>query len=204
MRELAPEDCRVLEGLEYGAAGFMQEQFWETLAGYEFLVSNPRDAPGVEELVLSMFGSRSFEPLISNNDIGERVRSDPFAKLPYDLVYRISTMLEDGDLFNVANASWPMHALLRGVGPFWRQRLKHTMPWFFELHGILERDQTLLHAHDPKRVYLWAEKITRPERWMSGPIMGVANRRRIWTVCEEIMEHRPRLEVEDPALEYVN
>lgn len=193
-----------MEDLEYGAAGLMQEQFWETLAGYEFLVSNPRDAPGVEELVLSMFGSRSFEPLISNNDIGERVRSDPFAKLPYDLVYRISTMLEDGDLFNVANASWPMHALLRGVGPFWRQRLKHTMPWFFELHGILERDQTLLHAHDPKRVYLWAEKITRPERWMSGPIMGVANRRRIWTVCEEIMEHRPRLEVEDPALEYVN
>ncbi|ROW17103.1 hypothetical protein VPNG_01391 [Cytospora leucostoma] len=204
MRELAPNDCRVLEDIEYGAAGYMQEQFWRTLAGYEFLVSNPRDAPGVDELVLSMFGSRSFEPLISNDDIGERVRSDPFSRLPYDLVYTISTMLEDGDLLNMANASWPVHALLRGVGQFWRQRLQSHMPWFFEMHEVLDRDQTLLHASDPKRIYLWAEKITRPKRWMTGPLMGVANRRRIWKVCEEIMDHQPRLESEDPAEEFVN
>lgn len=205
MAELSPELYSALD-VGYGdVSSRVQEQFWATVPGYEYLVSHPRNISGVEELVLSMFGSKAFVALSSNTDTRERVRSDIFTKLPYDLVYRLSTMLPDADLFNLAQASWPIHALLRGVGQFWQQRLKGSMPWFFELHELLEQDQTILQESDPKRIYLWAEKITRPKRWMTGPFMGVANRRRIWSVCEELNErYQPRLALNDLVVSHAD
>ena len=199
MRELAPEYGSILDKIDYGEAFITHEQYWESDSGYEFLVSNPRVVPGIEELVLSMFGSSRFDALPSAHDIGDRVKNDPFTQLPYDLIYKISTMLDGDDLFSLARASWPVHTLLRGVGQFWQQRLKKNMPWFFELQDVLERDQTLLQGTDPKRLYLWAEKVTRPRRWVTGLFMGVVNRRRIWSACEQLAEgYWPRVQAENP------
>lgn len=204
MREFTTNDCIVLQEIYYGDASSMQEQYWCILPGYEYLVSHPVDVAGVEEVVLSMFGSRGFKRLTSDADPGERVRTDPFMRLPYDLVYNVSTMLGNEDLLNLARASWPVHALLRDVGHFWQQRIRKTLPWFFELHQLLEEDQTFLQENDPKRILLWAEKMTLPKRWMTGPFIGVANRRRIWSVCEQLGErYFPRIELEEPAQSYV-
>lgn len=204
MREFTTDDCRVLEGIDYGAASFMQEQFWVVSPGYEYLVSHPRDLARVEEVVLSMFGSNGFKALVSDTDPVERVRSDPFTMLPYDLIYQISTMLGNEDLLSLMRASWPVHAVLRDVGQFWQQRIRTTMPWFFELHQILEEDQTYLQENDPKRILLWGEKMTLPREWMTGPFLGVANRRRIWSVCEQLGEvYLPRIRLEEPAHSYV-
>lgn len=57
MHELAPDFARYLSGLDYGDAGLMQGQFWETLAGYEFVVGYHWNVPGANEAVLSMFTS---------------------------------------------------------------------------------------------------------------------------------------------------
>lgn len=203
MREFTTDGCSSLK-IDYGAADFMHDQFWVDSPGYEYLVSHPRDLAGVEEVVLSMFGSNGFRALVSDTDPVERVRSDPFTMLPYDLIYQISTVLGNKDLLSLMKASWPVHAIFRDVGQFWQQRIRTTMPWFFELHQVLEEDQAFLQENDPKRILLWGEKMTLPRRWLTGPFIGVANRRRIWSVCEQLGEvYLPRMKLEEPVHSYV-
>lgn len=174
--------------LNYGVTEGMQQQFWETCPGYELVVSHPQDTPGVAELILSMFGAMAFQPVAADTKLGSRIQRDIFAHLPYDLVYKVVTLLSDKDLLSLINASWPVHALFRNNDQFWRQRLGRTMPWFFELHDLLAQHESLTEAEKPdwKRLYIWAEKTTRPRRWLAGPFMGVANRRHIWGVCEQL------------------
>lgn len=173
--------------LDYGITEDMQQRFWETRPGCELVVSHPRDTPDVAEPLLSMFEANSFQPAAVGTDLGSRIRRNPFTHLPYDLVYKVTTLLLDKDLLSLTNASWPVHVHLRTNNQFWRQRMRWTMLWFFELHDLLEQYESLSDADEPdwKRIYIWAEAITRPRRWMSGPFMGVANRRYIWNVCEQ-------------------
>lgn len=204
MRDLTVDYGKVLRDTDYGDASWMHEEYWRVSPGYEYLVSHPRDVPGAKETMLSLLGSSKFEKLSSEIDPGQRVRSDPFMKLPYDLICGVTSMLEDRDLLNLMSASWPVHGLLRNTRQFWQQRLKTSIPWFFELHELLEHDQTLLQAIDPKRILLWAERMIRPKRWITGPFLGVANRRRIWYVCEQLGErYFPRSGLEDPRQSYV-
>lgn len=188
MRGLTGEWAKVLDDIDYGDAVWMHEQYWRVTPGYEYLVSQPRDVPGAKETLLSMFEARRFEALSSGVDPGERVGSDPFARLPYDLVCNVSSMLDDGDLFNLMSVSWPIHELLRDIRPFWLQRLRRSTPWFFELHELLEQDEGLLRDNDPKRILSWTDRMIRPKRWIAGPFIGVANRRRVWSVCEQLGE----------------
>ncbi|KUI67408.1 hypothetical protein VM1G_03131 [Cytospora mali] len=201
MRELSPPGSTSLSNIDYGFPAPMHTRVkWISSPGYEFLVSHPRDVPGVHDIILSMFESGGFETLPCDSDLRARVRSDPFTGLPYDIVHNISTMLELGDILNLAKASWPVHVLLRDVVQFWQQHLKTSMAWFLELIELLAQDETLLQSNDPKRIVIWAEGMTRPQRWIAGPFMGVANRRRIWSVCEQLGEiYRSRPEPEGPV-----
>lgn len=188
MRELAPS-CGSSLSIAYGDVRFMQGQFWEILAGYEYVVSHPRNVPGADEVVLSILSSDAFKTKPSCTDLRNRVRHDPFARTPYDIIYRISKFISDQELVNLARASWPVHALLRDNNQFWRQRLRASIfPWFFELRELLEQGQTLSQTNNAQRIFHWADWSTRPRKWLTGPLMGVANRRRIWTVCEKLGE----------------
>lgn len=187
MQGLSLDAGTCLRVVDYGDAARMQGQNWETLAGYEFIVSHPFNVPGASELTLSMFGTDAFEPKSSCTDLGRGVRDDPFVRTSYDIIYRISKFISDDELANLARASWPVHALLRNNHQFWRQRLKASFfPWFFELRDLLEQDQALLQTNNAHRIFQWAESMTRPKKWLAGPLMGVANRRRIWSVCEQL------------------
>lgn len=190
---------RPFEKIDYGDAGHMQNQFWDVLPGYEFLVSHPRDVPGAHEVVLSKLASDAFKQRSSFNDLGRRVRSDPFLRTPYDIICRISGFISDDDLINLKRASWPVHALLQNNDQFWRQRLKSSFfPWFFELRELLEQDQKLLQTNNTQRIFQWAERSTRPEKWLTGPLMGLANRRRIWSACEQLSDfYRLKEQVEN-------
>lgn len=199
MQDLSVDYSRSFEKIDYGDAGHMQDQFWQAVPGYEFLVSHPRDVPGANEVVLSKFASDAFKQRPSCKDLGRRVRSDPFLRTPYDIICRISGFISDDDLINLKRASWPTHALLQNNDQFWRQRLKASFfPWFFELRELLEQDQTLLQNNNPQRIFQWAERSTRPEKWLTGPLMGVANRRRIWSACEQLSDfYRLKEELEN-------
>ncbi|KAL0256786.1 hypothetical protein SLS55_009183 [Diplodia seriata] len=46
----------------------------------------------------------------------------------------------------------------------------------------------LVEDCDYRKLFLWLEQETRPRGWMDGPFLAVANRRRIWAVCEQLAE----------------
>lgn len=188
MHDLSPDYGVSLE-VDYGIASKFHEQFFQTVPGYEFVVINPRNFSGITGAVRAMLEAKSFIPInTSNLELQPRVRSDPFTTLPYDIIYQISALLLDTDLTNLANASWPIHQLLQSNDRFWSGRVKTTLPWFFELHDQLNHLETMSRADrmDWKRLYLWAENITRPRKWMKGPWMGMAKRRITWHVCEQL------------------
>lgn len=188
MKELSPPlGGRCLSHIDYGDAADMQGPCWQTVAGYEFVVSHPLNVPSANDIVLSTFASGSFKPRPSCTHLGSRVRNDPFDSVPYDIIFGISTFISDGELVNLARASWPIHALLRNNNNFWWQRMRtSSFPWFFELQELLEKEQTFLETNDAQRIFQWTEKMTRPKKWLTGPLMCVANRRRVWSVCEQI------------------
>lgn len=189
MHELSPYDGSALTGVDYGVVSDMQGQFWQNLAGYEFVVSHPRDVPGANEVILSMFASDAFRSGSSCADLRSRVLDDSFGRIPYDIVHKISSFISDEDLVNLARASWPVHALLQNNHQFWSQRLRTScFPWFFELRELLEQDNTRLQTNNAQLIFQWAERMTRPRKWLAGPLMGVANRRRIWLACEQLGE----------------
>lgn len=49
---------------------------------------------------------------------------------------------------------------------------------------MLASDQ--LNGLDLRKVYLYLQRATEAKLGMRGPFLGVANRRRIWGVCEQI------------------
>ncbi|KAG8164083.1 hypothetical protein KVR01_006001 [Diaporthe batatas] len=187
--------------IDYGEARRMQEQTWEIEPGYEFLVRHPLDVPGANEAVLSVFSSDAFKSRSPCSDFGSRVRRDPFLRVPYDIVHRISGLVSNEDLINLARASWPIHCLLHNNDQFWRQRIGASfLPWFLEFGALLEQDETLLQSNNPQRIFQWLERSTRSDRWLTGPLMGVVNRRRIWSACEQFSQlYREHKELQNDA-----
>ncbi|QSS58989.1 F-box domain-containing protein, partial [Histoplasma capsulatum] len=68
----------------------------------------------------------------------------------------------------------------------WKQLMYWGMPWFWELHKLVEEDNVT--DLDYKNLYLWLNKATMPVYGMRGPFLGIANRRRIWCACAQLAE----------------
>lgn len=82
-------------------------------------------------------------------------------------------------------ASWHVSSSTRDAA-FWKRFLnKRITSWLWELDTILDGSLGL-DKPNFKCLFVWLEKLTRPEFGMSGPFMGLANRRRIWDACQVI------------------
>lgn len=129
---------------------------------------------------------RKFEPKpVTRTALGDKVRSDPFSKLPYDILYMIFPFLDRVSTFALMRASWHIFDFTRD-GAFWKQMIRlDILPWLWELGSILTDD---LPALDSKALYFWLENNMKGEFGMEGPYMAIANRRRIWSVCGEIAD----------------
>ena len=75
------------------------------------------------------------------------------------------------------------------------------MPWFFELEDLIS-EFDIFQDRDPKMLCLWLDKVTTPRKFVRHPLMPLANRRRIWSVCEKIADVylAQWREQEDPSL----
>ncbi|KAK4161651.1 hypothetical protein QBC43DRAFT_94864 [Cladorrhinum sp. PSN259] len=171
----------------YGAAESGQEQYWRSARGMEHVVAHPRinrDQPVVLALLRSTIETAEPRKFVEN-DLSEKVQHDPFSQLPWDLIYRISYLLGDSSLLNLASASWHIHCHLRGNNKFWRHRLrKISMPWFDEVFPILS-DKELMHREkDWKAVLCELNKVVLGPEGKKGALMGIFNRRRIWGICK--------------------
>ncbi|KAI0142305.1 hypothetical protein F4776DRAFT_501242 [Hypoxylon sp. NC0597] len=121
----------------------------------------------------------------SNVDLSPKVKNDPFAKLPREVIFKICHLLFDENVPELAKASWVVHALTRNDGGFWKLSLQYNLGWFFEAQELI-RLGALRRPEMFKGIYLWATKKIWVHLWLDGPLMHVANRRRIWVTCEEL------------------
>ncbi|OJD31475.1 f-box domain protein [Diplodia corticola] len=57
-----------------------------------------------------------------------------------------------------------------------------------ELHNVMQDPQLMTEDVDYRKLFLWLDHATTPKHWMDGPFLAVANRRRIWGVCEQLAD----------------
>ncbi|KAI1139986.1 hypothetical protein F5Y05DRAFT_337784 [Hypoxylon sp. FL0543] len=132
-----------------------------------------------------MAGIRFTMP-VSNVDLSSKVRNDPFTRLPHRIIFKICRLLYDENVPDLAKASWAVHSITRDNGEFWKDSLKYNLVWFSEIQELM-RLGALRRPEKYKAIYLWAIKIWT-KNGMEGPIMHVANRRRIWLICDQLSE----------------
>ncbi|OJD14272.1 hypothetical protein ACJ73_09100 [Blastomyces percursus] len=161
------------------------EQFWESVPGEEYAVTHPTIIPGFEEVLRTLILEKTFKATSPNSlNLTHKVKWDPFSTFPYDLLYSVLSFLPGDSILALMAASWPVYSLTRHP-PFWKQLMYWGMPWFWELHKVIEEHPTDL---DYKNLYLWLDTATVPKYGMDGPFLGIANRRRIWDACTQLAE----------------
>ncbi|KAL2126292.1 hypothetical protein VTI74DRAFT_1232 [Chaetomium olivicolor] len=117
-----------------------------------------------------------------------RVR-DSFSRLPLEILLYIFRFLSGHDLLALLKASWPAFCAARS-NTFWKRFLKQDMPWLTELWPLLEDEERQGGRElSYKALYLWLDKVTFPSYGIDGPFLPLANRRRIWGVCEQLARH---------------
>jgi hypothetical protein len=144
---------------------------------------NPKHSDSLRSLMPANIFTES-EPL----DLGHKVLDDPLSVLPYDIILSIIEYLPVRSVQKLSRASWHVFTLTR-QDSFWRVLTRtHILPWLWELPDVFD-DTT--RASSPistnaKNIFLWLNKSTRGEYGLEGPLMGLANRRRIWEACGEL------------------
>jgi hypothetical protein len=166
--------------IDYGTLD-SAEQFWSCQAGEEWFVADPCPKNlGADGVVKSTLPARLFDkapptPLF----LAHKVRHDLFHKLPYDVVHGIFLQLAPKDMHSLMTASYCVQEASREPS-FARLMIRvHLIPFFWELDGLL-RSTELPKSFDWRGAYHWLNDVTKPSFGLSGPLMGIANRRRIW------------------------
>lgn len=146
----------------------------------QVLVVNP---VGVPEL------DADLDPIIKSLDKktgpDQNSRSqDIFNRLPYELRQMIFKLLPAGSILALKAASWAMHTTTLS-GNFWKHRLGSEIPWLWEIHDInVFQSQEL--EDKASKLLLDIQKKSQYTSENNDYIVGLANRRRIWGVCEQI------------------
>jgi hypothetical protein len=161
-------------------------QFWDSHAGEEYSVADPGKKSRIEEVVKSMLPARLFDPPSQSPlNLADKVRHDPLALLPYDILHGIIVLLPIKDMRSLMTASWCFHEASREAA-FWRLMIRvHIVPFFWELESFLN-NTVLPEGFDWRGAYHWLDDITKPSFGLTGALIGIANRRRIWNACLQL------------------
>jgi hypothetical protein len=126
-------------------------------------------------------GNRKTAHLLSDRQqkVGEDY--DPFGKLPVEIIHMIVYCLPRNSVTALIEASWVVSRATSYNG-FWKQLIRHSMPWFWELQDIVSKS----HPLDYKHLHLFMDRVTTPTYGTLGPFPGIPNRRRIWDVCQQL------------------
>ena len=137
-------------------------------------------------MIKNSLEKNSFEAQYSNLELGREVKNDPFRGMPYDILHMLVEYLPGKSLLALSSASWAVNCATRDNNNFWTRVIQLDMPWFYELHSVLWEWQPVVKSK--KRLYLWLNGLATPVYGMSGPMMSIVNRKRIWSACEQIAE----------------
>ncbi|KAH6842295.1 hypothetical protein B0I37DRAFT_407388 [Chaetomium sp. MPI-CAGE-AT-0009] len=161
------------------------DQTWGSIPGEEFAATNPGTTPEITDLLANCLADERFQMRQDGLGITRKVHvQDPFAALPPEIQRNIFRFLSRDSLLALLKASWAAFCTTHH-NSFWKWFLKHDMPWMTELRLLLDNPR-LAPEPNYKALYMWLIQVTTPRFGMDGPFMGLANRRRIWSVCEEL------------------
>ncbi|GME26538.1 hypothetical protein C8J57DRAFT_125102 [Neofusicoccum parvum] len=175
---------------------------YQIISTAQMMVINPLVMPDFTRLLRSTVSTDDFAlppPPERAPDLEARIRHDPFATLPYDITHNILLHLPSASVRALCTASYPVHSAFPASNRnFWRQALRACMPWFWELHALMRHGTVDPATTDHKGLFLWLDGATTPRRGLSGPFMGIANRRRVWGVCDQLAAlYAPRVALRD-------
>ena len=111
--------------------------------------------------------------------------ADVFAKLPNEIIFQVVSLLPLDALKALLAASWTAYTSVSGRG-FWAIYMRYSMPWFLEIDSTL--NQPWAAELDLKVLCYWLEFHTKFNVNMTAPFLRMANRRRIWGVCEQLAD----------------
>lgn len=109
---------------------------------------------------------------------------DVFNRLPPELRHEVFKLLPAGSILALKAASWVMHTTTL-PREFWKHRLRSEMPWLWEIHDLDVFESQELEAKASKLLLDISVKSQYTSK-NDDYILGLANRRRIWGVCEQI------------------
>ncbi|PLB39854.1 uncharacterized protein BDW47DRAFT_124179 [Aspergillus candidus] len=177
--------AKVLPGIDYGgAARAHRGGWWWPRQGYETYTWDPTDIPELRGYYVEM-------PLLQGADSGDeggeksavrKPTSDPFAGLPTKVLHSILYPLPISSVAHLRIAS-PAVAHTKLSNDFWVSKLRHDMPWPYDLPTNLPASGGQL---DWARMY--QDLYLRSQDDFPFQMRGLVNRRRIWGICAQIAQ----------------
>ncbi|OQD69630.1 hypothetical protein PENPOL_c002G05264 [Penicillium polonicum] len=109
---------------------------------------------------------------------------DIFNNLPVELRHEIFKLLPAGSILALKAASLAMHSAIL-PSDLWKRMLKSEIPWLWEVHDI-DVFQSREVEDNTSKLLLDIQKKSQYTSENDDYNFGLANRRRIWGVCEQI------------------
>ncbi|PYH77020.1 hypothetical protein BO82DRAFT_395735 [Aspergillus uvarum CBS 121591] len=176
--------------VDYGAPNPPEEQYWKANKGEErpsakvceVLMVNPVKIPELDAQLskIAKFRGKSNESMAK----AWPPRQDIFSRLPIELRHEIFIALPAGSILAVKAASAVMHAVPL-TARLWRRKLECEVPWLWELadYNVFQSQEAESRASE---LLLNIDQKSRYTSENDDYIFGLANRRRIWGVCQQI------------------
>ena len=108
--------------------------------------------------------------------------SDPFERLPYEILIRIFIFLPFESIVPFRIASHPANIPI--PNQFWRWRIQNDMPWLWDLFDSAAMTKTSRYVIDWRKVYISLKACS--DDFFHDHIPGLINRQRIWNVCNQL------------------
>lgn len=144
------------------------------------LVVNPVQIPQLESELDVITRSLSKKAAPSPRSRSE----DIFNTLPFELRHEIFKLLPAGSILALKAASLAMHSTALPCD-LWKRTLMSEIPWLWEVHDI-DAFQSQEVEDITSKLLLDIQKKSLYTSGNDDYIFGLANRRRIWGVCEQI------------------
>ncbi|KAL3443368.1 hypothetical protein BJX65DRAFT_199351 [Aspergillus insuetus] len=173
-----------------------QGQYWQSLPGAEYTVRNPSTVNITETLKTTLQTKAKLRTSPTAIALDTREPKNPFSTLPTELVHQICSLLPGDALHSLTQASLYINLLTRD-DYFWKRFIASDMPWLEEGEAevlrkrVVDDESSADYASasegpiNYQRVYQWLDGVSKPAFGMDDELfMAVANRRRIWGVCE--------------------
>jgi hypothetical protein len=176
LKSLMPQKYGTHLLIDYGAIAELQEDYWQVRRGTEEYVLHPVSIPWLQEFYTQL-PLRGRNQSISAREISD---ADPFKPVPPEIMLLIMSDLDIAAIQRFRMAS--RKAALVDLNRFWKRRLFRDMPWLFDFPVDSRSENS--HTIDWQKVYraLYLASVSS----YKGKIHALVNRRRIWSLCEQV------------------